>query len=63
LTKDGLAAVQSGKMAATIARKPDLMGQTAVETAIKLISGEQVEKSIPVEVELVTKDNVAEYLK
>jgi len=42
-------------MAATVAQKPDLMGATAVETAIKIINGEAVEKSIPVEVELVTK--------
>jgi ribose transport system substrate-binding protein len=36
------------------------MGATAVETAQKLINGESVEKSIPVEVKLVTKDNVDE---
>ena len=38
----------------------DLMGGTAVENALKLINGEEVEKSIPVEVKLVTKDNVDE---
>ena len=48
-------AIKKGKMAATVAQKPDLMGATAVETAIKIINGEAVEKSIPVEVELVTK--------
>lgn len=42
-------------MAATVAQKPDLMGETAVDTAIKLINGETVEKEIPVEVELITK--------
>ena len=42
-------------MAATVAQKPDLMGATAVETALKLIAGESVEKEIPVEVELVTE--------
>ena len=54
-TDDALAAIKKGKMAATVAQKPDLMGATAVETAIKIINGEAVEKSIPVEVELVTK--------
>ena len=54
-TDDALTAVDGGKMAATVAQKPDLMGQTAVEIAMKLIAGESVEKSIPVEVELVTK--------
>jgi ribose transport system substrate-binding protein len=34
------------------------MGATAVETAQKLINGETVEKSLPVEVSLITKDNV-----
>ena len=54
-TDDGVAAVKAGKMAATVAQQPDKMGSTAVETAIKLINGETVEKSIPVEVTLVTE--------
>lgn len=56
-TDDAIAAVKAGKMAATVAQKPDLMGATAVETAIKLAAGESVEASIPVEVTLITKDN------
>lgn len=59
-TDDAIAAVKEGRMAATVAQKPDLMGATAVETAQKLMNGETVEKSIPVEVKLVTKDNVDE---
>ena len=43
-------------MTATVAQKPDLMGEPAIQTAIKLIAGEEVEKSLPVEVELVTKE-------
>lgn len=54
-TDDALAAIKEGRMAATVAQKPDLMGETAVETAIKLSGGEKVEKEIPVEVELVTE--------
>lgn len=54
-TDDALAAIQQGRMAATAAQKPDLMGATAVETAISLVNGETVEKEIPVEVELITK--------
>ena len=54
-TDDALAAIQKGRMAATVAQKPDLMGATAVETAISLVNGETVEKEIPVEVELITK--------
>lgn len=59
-TDDAIAAVKEGRMAATVAQKPDLMGATAVETAQKLMNGETVEKSIPVEVKLVTKDNADE---
>ena len=52
-TDDAVAAVKAGRMAATIAQKPDLMGVTAVQTAIKLMNGDTVEKSLPVEVELI----------
>ena len=54
-TDDAQAAVKAGKMAATVAQKPDLMGATAVETAQKILNGETVDKEIPVEVELITK--------
>jgi len=59
-TDDAVAAVKEGRMAATVAQKPDLMGATAVETAQKLMAGESVEPQIPVEVKLVTKDNADE---
>lgn len=52
-TDDAVEAVKAGKMAATVAQKPELMGETAVQTAMKLINGETVEKSLPVEVELI----------
>ena len=54
-TDDAVNEVEAGRMTATVAQKPELMGETAVLTAIKLIAGEEVEKSLPVEVELVTK--------
>lgn len=59
-TDDAIAAVKDGTMACTVAQKPDLMGATAVETAQSLMNGETVEKSMPVEVKLITKDNVDE---
>ncbi|MDD6195309.1 D-ribose ABC transporter substrate-binding protein [[Clostridium] aminophilum] len=62
-TDDALKSIQDGKMKATIAQQPDLMGATAVDTAAKLMNGETVEKSIPVEVTLVSKDNVSSYIK
>ena len=57
-TDDAIQSIKDGKMAATVAQQPDLMGSTAVETAQKLIAGETVETSIPVEVKLVTAENV-----
>ena len=56
-TDDAVAAVKAGKMLATVAQQPDQMGKTAVDTAITLADGDTVEKSIPVEVKLVTKDS------
>ncbi len=54
-TDDGIAAVNRGKMAATIAQQPDLIGALGVETAAKLLKGEKVEANIPVPLKIVTK--------
>ena len=54
-TDDAVAKVQEGKLAATVAQKPDEIGKKAVETAVKHLKGETVEKSIPVELELIKK--------
>ena len=56
-TDDAIAAIKAGRMAATIAQQPDLIGSTAVENAVKLINGESIPASIPVEVTLITIDN------
>ncbi|MBM3116818.1 ribose ABC transporter substrate-binding protein RbsB [Jeongeupia naejangsanensis] len=56
-TTDAIAAVKAGTLAATVQQKPDLMGKMAVDTAKQLIDGKQVPKSIPVPLNLVTKDN------
>ena len=52
-TDDALKAVKDGKMKATVAQQPDLMGATAVENAMKLINGEAVESVIGVQVSLI----------
>lgn len=54
-TDDAVAAVKDGSMAATIAQKPAKIGELGVNTAQKLIKGETVEKSIPVELELIKR--------
>lgn len=52
-TDDAVYAVQNGTMKATVAQQPELMGATAIETALKIINGETVEKTIPVEITLI----------
>lgn len=54
-TDDAVASVEAGEMAATIAQQPDLMGAQAIESAVKVIDGETVEASIPVDLQLVTQ--------
>ena len=56
-TDDAVEAVKAGRMGGTIAQQPALLGATAVENAVKLMNGESIEKDIPVEVTLITKDN------
>ncbi|WP_099157434.1 ribose ABC transporter substrate-binding protein RbsB [Virgibacillus ndiopensis] len=54
-TDDARAAVKEGKMAATVAQQPELIGQKAIDAAGKVVNGESVEKFIPVELQLVTE--------
>ncbi|OBZ09276.1 MULTISPECIES: ribose ABC transporter substrate-binding protein RbsB [Bacillales] len=55
-TEDAVKEVFTGKLSATVAQKPDMMGMLAVQTAIKIAKGEEVQASIPVELDLITKD-------
>ena len=41
-TDDAQKAVKDGKMAATVAQKPDKMGETAIGTAVKIMAGETI---------------------
>ena len=52
-TDDALAKVEEGKLAATVAQKPEEIGKAAIETAIAYLNGEAVEEFVPVELELV----------
>src|SRR5215217_2627483 len=61
--EDALKAIQSGKMNATVAQQPDKIGSLGVENAMKVIDDRSVAKNIPVEVKLVTKDNVSQFLQ
>ena len=54
-TDDGVNAVKSGKMAATVAQQPELIGSLGVETAAKILKGEKVEAKIPVDLKVITE--------
>ena len=60
--EDALSAIQDGTMNATVAQQPAEIGSLGVENAISVINGESVEENIPVEVQLVTLENVSEFL-
>lgn len=54
-TEDGIAAVNRGLLGATVAQQPDMIGALGVETAVKALNKEAVEKYIPVPLKVVTK--------
>ncbi|WP_272582420.1 ribose ABC transporter substrate-binding protein RbsB [Providencia sp. PROV257] len=54
-TNDGIKAVEGGKLGATIAQRPDQIGIVGVQIADKVLKGEKVDSTVPVELELVVK--------
>ena len=54
-TDDAVEAVKNGKMAATVAQQPILIGEVAVNAVDKFLKGENIDSFIPVELKLVTK--------
>ncbi|BFH63286.1 ribose ABC transporter substrate-binding protein RbsB [Paenibacillus azoreducens] len=53
---DALKSIKEGKLTATVAQQPDLIGQLAVQAASDVLQGKTVEKSIPAPLKLVTKE-------
>jgi ribose transport system substrate-binding protein len=56
---DALKAITDGGMAASVGQQPEEMGMIALETALKVIKKEKVEKEIFVPVTLITKESLA----
>ncbi len=54
-TDDAVKSVKDGKMVATVAQKPRVMGSMAVETAKQVLDGVKVGAFIPVPLELIVK--------
>ncbi len=50
---DAITAVQEGKMAATVAQQPELIGKMSIETTKKYLAGEPLDAYFPVELTLV----------
>ncbi|MGN9783457.1 D-ribose ABC transporter substrate-binding protein [Nonomuraea sp. ZG12] len=61
-TPDGLTAIQNGTLAASVAQQPRLLGQQAVDAAVKAAGGATLEKTVAVPVKVATKENVSEFL-
>ena len=60
---DAIRAIADGKLAATVMQFPVLMARTSAELADQYINGQaDFDHKMPVEVELVTPDNVLKYL-
>ncbi len=56
-------AIKDGKLLATVAQQPIVLGKTAIETAVKVLKGEEVPKRITVPVLLVTQENLEKAAK
>ena len=59
-TSEARDAIVKGSMDASVAQSPAQMGALAVENALKLLKGEQVNPEFVVPIKLITKENAAE---
>jgi inositol transport system substrate-binding protein len=60
---DALQAVKDGRLDATVFQDAQGQGATAVETAVKIVKKEPYAKQVYIPFQLVTKENVDQYLK
>ncbi len=56
-TPDALQMIKNGKMVASVFQDAKGQGAGAVQTAVKLVRGEQVQKIVDIPFQLITKDN------
>jgi ribose transport system substrate-binding protein len=54
-TEDGIKAVSSGKMDATVAQRPEQIGVISVQIADKLLKGEKVPAVVSVDLKLIAQ--------
>ena len=58
---DFMGYVEDGSATASAAQQPSVIGANALETAVAVINGEEVEHDQVVDVELITGDNISEF--
>ena len=61
-TQDALREMERGNLAVTVFQDPKAQGKGAVETAVKLTKGEQVDSFVWIPFQLVTRDSYKEFL-
>jgi ABC-type sugar transport system substrate-binding protein len=61
-TQDALREMERGNLALTVFQDPKAQGRGAVETAVKLTKGEQVDSFVWIPFQLVIRDNYKEFL-
>lgn len=62
-TPAGLSSMDAGELYATVFQDADGQGGGALDAALKLINGEDIDVKIDIPFQLVTKDNYKEYMK
>lgn len=62
-TQDALVAMKAGDMAVTVQQDPAVQGKDALDAILKVVKGEPTEKKIYSKLTLITKDNLANFLK
>ena len=60
-TPDALQMIKNGKMVATVFQDAKGQGEGAVQTAVKMVKGEEVQKVVDIPFLLITKENYAKF--
>ncbi|MCD7895339.1 MAG: substrate-binding domain-containing protein [Planctomycetaceae bacterium] len=61
--EDGLKAVKSGTMAATVLQDADAIAKKCIEVAMEVVAGKSVEKEYEIPYTIIDQTNIDEYLK
>lgn len=61
-TPDALQMIKNGKMVATVFQDAKGQGEGAVQTAVKLAKGENVQKLVDIPFQLITKENMTKFI-